>query len=573
MPPADDRTLLRAAAAGDRAAMDELVRRHGPLVLAACRRQLSAADADDAAQAVFLVLWRRADRAAAAPGLPGWLVVTAQRVCATARRAARRRRQAERAAAPADAPAELPNEARTLLDQALSVLPAMEREAVVRRHLLGEDPVAIASVLGCPAGTVHARTSRGLERLRAWFARRGIACSAAGLAALCADECAAAEAIPASTALTCATPSATAAALAASATAFPILLVGALTMSLAAIALIAVLSTPAAVTPASVAPDGPIVVKLYAVSDLYQAEVLIPYAQASKGVQETGPDPGPPPASDPATVAALDACRSMRDLCERLRARAGERAVVRLLDENLNDEDMAQDCPAGVTAYDLRVMLFNQTDPLFPDLDRNRTLLVAADRAGHARVEADLGEVRRRRSKQLQTELSAMRALTTLRVLYMELGMYRFQSDKPFDGDWSKAPTLPLRDLPTTIRNSPGFAVIWLPENHDAARPVAVACNGSESLIVTAVGVHWRPDLRPALVALDLRQRLDIGDIRAPLVYDHWRQAARAALLEKSMITRQGTPVANRLREDLAALVRQAAPAAEPTPEPAKTGF
>ena len=128
MPASDDRPLLLAAATGDRLAMDELVQRHAPLVLAACRRQLPGADADEAAQAVLVVLWRRAARAAAAPTLAGWLVVTAQRVCATSRRAALRRRRAERASMPPVAPEILPNEARALLDQALAALPAVERD-------------------------------------------------------------------------------------------------------------------------------------------------------------------------------------------------------------------------------------------------------------------------------------------------------------------------------------------------------------------------------------------------------------------------------------------------------------
>lgn len=72
-----DRQLLAAAAKGDSTAMEELIRRHAPLVLTACRRQLPADEVDDATQAVFLVLWRRLAAATAAPGLPGWLLATA----------------------------------------------------------------------------------------------------------------------------------------------------------------------------------------------------------------------------------------------------------------------------------------------------------------------------------------------------------------------------------------------------------------------------------------------------------------------------------------------------------------
>lgn len=569
MPPADDRTLLRAAAAGDRAAMDDLVRRHGPLVLAACRRQLAGADADDAAQAVFLVLWRRAARAAA-PGLPGWLVVTAQRVCATARRAARRRRQAERAAALADVSADLPNEARTLLDQALSVLPAMEREAVVRRHLLGEDPVAIASVLGCPAGTVHARTSRGLEHLRAWFARRGIPCSAAGLAALCAEECAAAEAIPASTALTCATPSATAAELAATATAFPILLVGALTMSLAAIALIAVLSMPAAVTPASEPPPAPVgppqnSSRMYDVRDICQPEVVVATDLPTRVVGTPTGNVPPPPPPDAASVDALDACRSQRKLCDILHVRAGAASSIHLVDNGMTDEDLLETCasdtadPAvrGRLLDQLRTTLAHTPDAVIPGLDTARILLVTADQAGHGRIEADFAALRSLRQQRLATDPVLAPAGKSL----LEA------TNRAFPGGWhtidGSPPGSPPVSLPATLAGtSPQpFAVIWLPEDLHTNQPIAVATDGQCSLIAQpGRGITWRPDVRPAAMALYLRQRLDRQLIRAPLARIHWQTAACRAIVVDDPKARSYDVERRQLFLDLAELVRAATP-------------
>src|SRR6478609_6027149 len=102
---ASDADLLRAfVASRDERAFGTLVRRHGPLVLAAARRGTgNPADADDVFQATFLLLARNAaairDRAAVA----GWLHGVASRMARTARRAAARRR-AHEAKAPAPAP-------------------------------------------------------------------------------------------------------------------------------------------------------------------------------------------------------------------------------------------------------------------------------------------------------------------------------------------------------------------------------------------------------------------------------------------------------------------------------------
>jgi RNA polymerase sigma factor (sigma-70 family) len=231
-----DGELLTAAAAGDAKATEALIQRHGALVLAACRRQLAGADAEAAAQAVFLVLWQRADAVAAsqaatratALSLPGWLVVTAHHICARVRRAAARRARAEQVARELamKVTTVTDNEARSHLDEALAALPEPERDIVIRRHLLGESPDTVAQAVGCAVGTVHSRTSRALDRLREWYVRRGIPCGGVVLLALLAEEAHAAAALPSAAIAACQHPTAAATALAAPSSAVPLVFAG-----------------------------------------------------------------------------------------------------------------------------------------------------------------------------------------------------------------------------------------------------------------------------------------------------------------------------------------------------------
>src|SRR5205814_317663 len=106
--PTSDAELLRRFAAGrDEAAFADLVRRHGPMVLGACRRVLGPGpDAEDAFQATFLVLARKAGSIGRPERLAGWLYGVAARVARRVRTVARRHRppttQPEPIAPPAD---------------------------------------------------------------------------------------------------------------------------------------------------------------------------------------------------------------------------------------------------------------------------------------------------------------------------------------------------------------------------------------------------------------------------------------------------------------------------------------
>ena len=141
----DTDLLARFVAERDGLAFAALVARHGPMVLAVCRRVLRhRQDAEDAFQAAFLVLARRA--AALPPGVPlgGWLHGVAYRTALAARRAARTRRAREAKAArvgeaaPEETGASV--ELREALDRELAALPEMYRAALVACELEGLIP-------------------------------------------------------------------------------------------------------------------------------------------------------------------------------------------------------------------------------------------------------------------------------------------------------------------------------------------------------------------------------------------------------------------------------------------------
>src|SRR5438552_14142003 len=132
----DGELLERYLTARDEAAFAALVRRHGPMVLGVCRRILrDPHDAEDAFQATFLVLLRRADAVRPREAVGSWLYGVAYRTALEARRSAARRRARQvpldDQPLPAPDPADGWQEIQTLLDGELARLPARYRLAVV----------------------------------------------------------------------------------------------------------------------------------------------------------------------------------------------------------------------------------------------------------------------------------------------------------------------------------------------------------------------------------------------------------------------------------------------------------
>jgi RNA polymerase sigma factor (sigma-70 family) len=204
--PSDEVLLERFTAQREQAAFAALLQRHGPMVLGVCRRVLQhEQDAEDAFQAVFCVLARKAGSIRRGTAVGGWLYAVASRIARKAKTLQVRHRMRANPLPDVPAPDNPPEwEWRDLwpiLDEEVSRLPEHYRQPFVLCHLQGKTTQEAAAELRCPPGTVSSRLTRARERLRARLTRRGLALSVGTLAAVVSRQTATA-AVPATLAQT-----------------------------------------------------------------------------------------------------------------------------------------------------------------------------------------------------------------------------------------------------------------------------------------------------------------------------------------------------------------------------------
>jgi RNA polymerase sigma factor (sigma-70 family) len=186
----DEELLDRFVSRRDSAAFEVLVRRHGPMVLGVCRRVLQhAQDAEDAFQATFLVLVRKAASLSQRELLGNWLYGVAYRTALDAREAAVRRQKRERQVTfmpeteSRDESGEW-RDLRPILDRELNRLPDKYRIPIVLCDLGGKTLREAAQQLDIPVGTLSGRLRTARERLAKRLSRYGLVLSSSALLAV-----------------------------------------------------------------------------------------------------------------------------------------------------------------------------------------------------------------------------------------------------------------------------------------------------------------------------------------------------------------------------------------------------
>jgi RNA polymerase sigma factor (sigma-70 family) len=191
--PTDGELLHAFARRRDEDAFAALVRRHGPMVLGVCRRVLHhRQDAEDAFQATFLILARKAAALRDRTALAAWLYGSAYRMALSVRRAAARRRVHEgriTARVPQDPAAALSwGEVQGLLEEEIQRLPEKYRMAFVLCCMEGVERAEAARRLGLKPGTLSSRLDQAKKQLCRRLASRGVTLAAVLAASALAQE-------------------------------------------------------------------------------------------------------------------------------------------------------------------------------------------------------------------------------------------------------------------------------------------------------------------------------------------------------------------------------------------------
>jgi RNA polymerase sigma-70 factor (ECF subfamily) len=200
--PSDAEFLRLFATTRSEAAFEALVRRHGPMVEGVCRRILGEVhSAEDAFQAVFMILVRKSASIRRPELLANWLYGVACRIARKAKISALRKESRERRAG------RMPTqeqqlldlewaELKAVLDEELSQLPEKYRAPLVLCYLCGQTNAQAAAQLGWPSGSMSERLSRAREMLRKRLNRRGLTLSAGLLALLLTNKASSAAVSP-----------------------------------------------------------------------------------------------------------------------------------------------------------------------------------------------------------------------------------------------------------------------------------------------------------------------------------------------------------------------------------------
>src|SRR5262245_39592926 len=197
----DGQLLDSFAAHGETAALEALVRRHAPMVWGVCRRVLrNHHDAEDAFQATFLVLVRKAASIYPRAKVGDWLYGVAHQTALKARATRAKRRVRERSVTEMPEPAvtepDLWGDLQPLLDLELSRLPEKYRTVIVLCDLGGKTGREASRQLGVPQGTVASRLARARAMLANRLARHGLAVTGGALGAVLSRKAASASVPP-----------------------------------------------------------------------------------------------------------------------------------------------------------------------------------------------------------------------------------------------------------------------------------------------------------------------------------------------------------------------------------------
>jgi RNA polymerase sigma factor (sigma-70 family) len=193
----DEELLERFALERDEMAFESLLHRYGPLVWSICHRILTQEHAaEDAFQATFLVLVRKAGSVSKKASIRSWLHGVALRVALRARQHENLRRRREQVRSFRQTDEASWNDVRSILDEEIQRLPEKYRLPLILCYLEGKTNDDAARLLNCPRGTVATRLARARDRLRSRLRRRGVSLSAGYLVALLAGNTASATVAP-----------------------------------------------------------------------------------------------------------------------------------------------------------------------------------------------------------------------------------------------------------------------------------------------------------------------------------------------------------------------------------------